>query len=240
MSRIGKQPVAIPKGVQVNIEGKTVKVKGPKGELSRETRPEIKIEMKGKEKISEAILDKVRADARDIVKEAGTRATERIEKAKGQQEAKLEEEKNKLIEKAKEEAARILAQASIKARQELLLARTRIIDEIISRVKKTLSGISSDESSPLNLIKEAINALDVDKARIYVSPKDVSIVRKLVARDKKLTDRIIEIREFDGTGGIIVEDIDGKTRIDNTYDTRLEMLLPRLLPEISKELFQGL
>ena len=144
------------------------------------------------------------------------------------------------LSKAKEEAARILAQASIKARQELLLARTRIIDEIISRVKKTLSGISSDESSPLNLIKEAINALDVDKARIYVSPKDVSMVRNLVARDKKLADRIIEIREFDGTGGIIVEDIDGKTRIDNTYDTRLEMLLPRLLPEISKELFQGL
>ena len=196
--------------------------------------------MKGMEKISEAILDKVRADARDIVKEAGTRATERIEKAKEQQEAKLEEEKNKLIEKAREEATRILAQSSITARQELLLARTRIIDEIISRVKKTLSGISSDESSPLNLIKEAINALDVDKARIYASPKDASVVRKLVARDKKLADRIIEIREFDGTGGIIVEDIDGKTRIDNTYDTRLEMLLPRLLPEISKELFQGL
>ncbi|GAI00113.1 unnamed protein product, partial [marine sediment metagenome] len=34
-----------------------------------------------------------------------------------------------------------------------------------------------------------------------------------------------------------VEDIDGRTRIDNTYETRLEMLLPRLLPEISKELF---
>ncbi len=196
--------------------------------------------MRGMEKISEAILDKVRADARDIVKEAEEKARERIEGAKKQQEAKLEEEENKLIEKAKEEAARILAQASITARQELLLARTRIIDEIISRVKKTLSGISSDESSPLNLIKEAINALDVDKARIYVSPKDVSMVRKLVARDKKLADRIIEIREFDGTGGIIVEDIDGKTRIDNSYDTRLEMLLPRLLPEISKELFQGL
>ena len=36
------------------------------------------------------------------------------------------------------------------------------------------------------------------------------------------------------------EDTDGKIRIDNTYDTRLEMLLPRLLPEIGKELFQGL
>ena len=196
--------------------------------------------MKGIEKISEAILGKVRAEAQDIVEEAEEKAQERIERAKRQQEAKLEEEKGKLIEAAKEEATRILAQSSITARQELLLAKTRIIDEIINRVKKTFSEISSDESSPLDLIKEAINALDIDKARIYVSPKDVSIVRKSLEGDKQLANRIAEIREFDGSGGVIVEDIDGKTRIDNTYDTRLEMLLPRLLPEISKELFQGL
>jgi len=196
--------------------------------------------MKGIEKISEAILDKVRVEARDIIKEAEGKARERVEKAKKQREAKLEEEENKLIEEAKEEATRILAQSSITARQELLLAKTRIIDEIISRVKKTLSRISSDESSPLNLIKEAINTLDVDKARIYVSPKDVSIVRKSLKGDKKLADRITEIRESDCSGGVIAEDIDGKIRIDNTYDTRLEMLLPKLLPEIGKELFQGL
>jgi len=33
MSRIGKKPVALPKGVTASIEGRTVKVKGPKGEL---------------------------------------------------------------------------------------------------------------------------------------------------------------------------------------------------------------
>lgn len=196
--------------------------------------------MKGIEKISEAILGKVRAEAQDIVEEAEEKAQERIERAKRQQAAKLEEEKGKLIEEAKEEATRILAQSSITARQELLLAKTRIIDEIINRVKKTFPEISSDESSPLGLIKEAINALDIDKARIYVSPKNISSVRKSLKEDKQLADRISEIREFDGTGGVIVENIDGKIRIDNTYDTRLEMLLPKLLPEIGKELFQGL
>ena len=35
MSRIGKQPVAIPAGVEVTIDGATVTVKGPKGELTR-------------------------------------------------------------------------------------------------------------------------------------------------------------------------------------------------------------
>lgn len=35
MSRIGKMPVALPKGVTVSIDGSNVKVKGPKGELSQ-------------------------------------------------------------------------------------------------------------------------------------------------------------------------------------------------------------
>lgn len=35
MSRIGKMPVAVPAGVDVKIDGATVTVKGPKGELTR-------------------------------------------------------------------------------------------------------------------------------------------------------------------------------------------------------------
>ena len=33
MSRIGGMPIAVPAGVQVDIKGSTVNVKGPKGEL---------------------------------------------------------------------------------------------------------------------------------------------------------------------------------------------------------------
>jgi large subunit ribosomal protein L6 len=43
MSRIGKRPVPIPKGVTLAIDGQTVKVKGPKGELSRTVHAEMKI-----------------------------------------------------------------------------------------------------------------------------------------------------------------------------------------------------
>ena len=35
MSRIGKKPVVVPQGVTVNVQGNTVSVKGPKGELTR-------------------------------------------------------------------------------------------------------------------------------------------------------------------------------------------------------------
>jgi len=34
MSRIGKKPIEIPKGVSVDVNGSTIKVKGPKGDLS--------------------------------------------------------------------------------------------------------------------------------------------------------------------------------------------------------------
>jgi len=49
MSRVGKKPIEIPEGVEVKIENSKVIVKGPKGELQREVRPEIKVEIKDKE-----------------------------------------------------------------------------------------------------------------------------------------------------------------------------------------------
>jgi large subunit ribosomal protein L6 len=45
MSRIGKMPIAMPKGVAVKIEGNRVVVKGPKGSLERSFSPEMTIAM---------------------------------------------------------------------------------------------------------------------------------------------------------------------------------------------------
>ena len=43
MSRIGRKPVTVPKGVTVTVNGNEVKVKGPKGELARAFREEVSI-----------------------------------------------------------------------------------------------------------------------------------------------------------------------------------------------------
>ena len=44
MSRIGRLPVTVPSGVDIAIEGQTVKVKGPKGELSHVVAEPITVE----------------------------------------------------------------------------------------------------------------------------------------------------------------------------------------------------
>ncbi|RKN46772.1 50S ribosomal protein L6 [Streptomyces hoynatensis] len=43
MSRIGKQPIQVPAGVDVTIEGRTVAVKGPKGSLSHTVAAPIEV-----------------------------------------------------------------------------------------------------------------------------------------------------------------------------------------------------
>jgi large subunit ribosomal protein L6 len=43
MSRIGKKPVPLPKGVTATVNGTTVVVKGPRGELSRTLHPELQV-----------------------------------------------------------------------------------------------------------------------------------------------------------------------------------------------------
>ena len=43
MSRIGRLPVAVPNGVQINVQGSDVHVKGPKGELKRTFSPLVEI-----------------------------------------------------------------------------------------------------------------------------------------------------------------------------------------------------
>ena len=47
MSRVGRMPIAIPDGVEINIEGEDVRVTGPKGELIRSIPSEMTVNIEG-------------------------------------------------------------------------------------------------------------------------------------------------------------------------------------------------
>jgi large subunit ribosomal protein L6 len=49
MSRIGKKSIAIPSGVNVTVEGQTVTVKGPKGQLAWTVSDEIEVKQEGQD-----------------------------------------------------------------------------------------------------------------------------------------------------------------------------------------------
>ncbi len=58
MSRIGKMPIKIPTGVKVNVEGTTVTVKGPKGELKQTFDPAMTIKVENNQIVVKAPANK--------------------------------------------------------------------------------------------------------------------------------------------------------------------------------------
>jgi len=59
MSRIGKKPVQVPSGVTASVSGQTVKVKGPKGELSFTAADDIAVAME-----NNVVILKTRTDSK--------------------------------------------------------------------------------------------------------------------------------------------------------------------------------
>ncbi len=83
MSRIGKKPVGVPKGVKVSINGNAVTVEGPKGTLSFTHRPEVRVgwtedekglvvsaanESKGDDRVTKAYWGTTRALLANMIK----------------------------------------------------------------------------------------------------------------------------------------------------------------------------
>ena len=64
MSRIGKMPIALPAGVEVNFANSIVTVKGPKGTLTREVVGNIGIEVEGATLLVKALDDKADTNAK--------------------------------------------------------------------------------------------------------------------------------------------------------------------------------
>ena len=195
--------------------------------------------MAGMESISEAVLNKVGAEAGDIIKDAERQAGEMIKRAEAERERKLEEQRRRLIGEAEAEAARMRAQASIRARQEILAAKASVIESIVGRVKREVVETASTKGSLLGLINEAVRALGGERVRLYVSKADVEAVRSLQKENEDLGKSVVDVQELPITGGIIAENEEGTIRIDNAYETRLDILLPRILPEVGRELFEA-
>ena len=81
MSRIGKKPVAIPKGVTIKVDGNTVDVKGPKGQMRQPLPPNVSAAVEDGQLVTKKAsddreLDKFHGLARSLVNNAVLGVTE--------------------------------------------------------------------------------------------------------------------------------------------------------------------
>jgi large subunit ribosomal protein L6 len=85
MSRIGKKPIAVPKGVTVTVHGDAVEVKGPKGALKQRVPPGITFALQGAELVAQTErpdpeLSKFHGLARSLMANAVLGVTEGFKK----------------------------------------------------------------------------------------------------------------------------------------------------------------
>lgn len=190
------------------------------------------------DKLRNAILDKARDEAQKIVSDAEGKAREMVELAESQKDKRYEEERKKIIAEANRESSKTLAQASLKARQQILQVKDGVVNEVLAKVKDGLSGAIEDKTMFARLIGETVGAFESEeKLRILTAPKDLKIVEEVIGEDETLRERVAEVKEINCLGGVMGETLDGMVSIDNTFDMRLEMLIPKILPEIGKKLF---
>jgi large subunit ribosomal protein L6 len=57
MSRIGRSPIPLPQGVEVKVDGNLVQVKGPKGEMSHQIRPESSVKIEDGQLLVDRVSD---------------------------------------------------------------------------------------------------------------------------------------------------------------------------------------
>jgi large subunit ribosomal protein L6 len=85
MSRIGKKPIAVPKGVSVSVKPDGVEIKGPKGTLKQAVPPGVKFRVEGAELLAETVredpeLSKYHGLARSLMANAVQGVTEGFKK----------------------------------------------------------------------------------------------------------------------------------------------------------------
>jgi len=191
------------------------------------------------EKIREAILEKAQNEAQEILREAESNAQDIIEKAKRKNEERREEERKRIIADARRESSKITAQASLKAQQIVLKEKDSIIKELLDDVRKRLEKDKPAPEEMMKLISEIVDAFESDEEiRLYVAKRDLTDTEALVEKDATLKGRISEIVEgTQSVGGVVAESQDGKISMDNSFEMRLSMLVPKVLPDIGRKLF---
>ena len=165
-------------------------------------------------------------------------AKKELDKAKSQRNARIEAEKRRLLNEAHGEAARVSSQNAMLAHRKVATAKAEVLESIVAKSREKIAKAPITKKALSFLIADAIPGLgDTDKVTVAVSKRDLSLAKDIVKSDKQLSSKVLDVVSCDCDGGAIIESESNTLSVDNTYTTRLEMLLPRILPEISRELF---
>ena len=190
--------------------------------------------------------------AKIIINEARISSTGLREEKVNEIKEKAETNCEKVLNAAKLEADNIVRRetvnAKIKTRWKILSQKRNFIDEAFKKAEQQFESSTKQETYGKmlsSLIIEAAKAAGGGNLEIYLNERDAK--RKLsvkelskIAGTKLGTDVniVISKKKIDVVGGVLLQTVDGKTKIDNTLEAILERSRKDLEPKISEILFK--
>jgi len=195
------------------------------------------------EKIIAKIEEDAKAEADKIISEAKAQAEEIRKEAEAKAKAKREEILSRGRREAEQERARIVANAKLKARKAVLDAREEVIKEAFSKAQEALAKIAKEERYPEILKKLVLEAVDTIGADVEVLARkeDKKIFTKAFLKEieKEAKVKVTLAKEtISSIGGVVVRSKDGRSEVDNTFETRLERISSELRRKVAKVLFK--
>lgn len=172
-------------------------------------------------------------EAREKAEEIRIKAYEEynLEKAKI---VKIESEKVESIFQHKLKEADIDLKRSVGlAKAEGKMCYMRKVSEIVSTIFLKVNEIIVNIKTDQELVDQALNNIYEDNIIVYCNDNvNIPKTRKIKYEIRCLNKKLI--------GGIVVESIDGKTRVDNSYKARIESFKAMHLDLIANRLFKNL
>ena len=203
----------------------------------------VSVQKENLSRIISVIEEDAAREAEKILKEAQTKAEELRKQAEQEAEARRDEILKRARREAERERARIIAGARLRAKKQMLDTKEEVIMHVFSEVKKELEAISKDRKKYRevlkNLIVEAAESIGKD-AILLVREQDRKIFSKrFISELEKAAGIKFELAEeaIGGSGGVVLRSRDGRTEVDNTFETRLERAEAELRNEAARVLF---
>jgi V/A-type H+-transporting ATPase subunit E len=198
------------------------------------------IEKTAEEKVAD-ILAKARDKADGILAEAREQAAEQERSilARGEQEARRESQ-------------RILAEARIQARRARVKAQEDSVKQAFSQAMQALQALADGGPSYPDVLKrlivESIAATDNAELEVLARQADHALLKPeflsaAAAEAGSVTGRTIRLTPAPETvaaaGGAVVRSLDGRVRVDNTFEARTTRFMDAIRTRVAKELFVG-
>jgi vacuolar-type H+-ATPase subunit E/Vma4 len=189
------------------------------------------------EDILQALDDQCREECQEIFGRAQKEAKEVLDKAQAEADEIRQARLAKVEAEAHSETTSLLYSARLKSKNAIIQAKEEVAEKAMAHAEKRLHDLRSRKDYPAvleGLMHEGLSRV-AGKLIVHVDPADReladSILRKWDVDYELLTD-------LETVGGAVVSDVDGRVRIINTIEERLNRAREKLRMRVSGILFE--